>query len=179
MDDAIKSRMLALLPRMRRFALGLTGTRDRADDLVQATYERAIREIDKWTEGTRLDSWMFRISRNIYLNQLRSEKLRSEKSSPTEDEQEGFVDGEGHMEARHLFHKLRAAVAGLPEGQRTALILVAIEGYTYKEVSDLIGEPMGTIASRVARARETLTSHPDLRAQLCDRGISEIQEVEQ
>jgi RNA polymerase sigma-70 factor (ECF subfamily) len=157
------------MPRLRRFALGLTGSQDRADDLVQASYERALRETDKWVEGTRLDAWMFRILRNIFLNQMRSERLQREKSEEFAGGQESVLDGERFVEAQMLVQKVRLAVTELPEEQRTALLLITVEGFSYREVSDLTGDPVGTIASRVARARETLMSDPNLKGRLEDR----------
>lgn len=169
MNDVTRRQMLALLPRLRRFALGLTGSQDRADDLVQASYERALREIDKWVEGTRLDAWMFRILRNIFLNQMRSEKLQREKTQEFAGRQESALDGERLVESQMLIQKVRRAVTELPEKQQTALLLITVQGFSYKEVADLTGDPVGTIASRVARARETLISNPNLKPFLPDK----------
>ena len=150
--------MLALLPRLRRFAFGLTGSRDRADDLLQATYERAIGQIDKWQPGTRLDAWMYRIARNLHLNEIRAEAVRRDALPGLALQRWAALDGEREQEARMTFATVRELVAALPEDQRTVLLLVAVEGLSYKEVSELTGFAMGTIASRLARARERLST---------------------
>ena len=76
MEESVREDMVALLPRLRRFAIGLTGSVGDGEDLVQATYERALRFIDQWQAGTRLDSWMFRIARNAHLNDIRARGVR-------------------------------------------------------------------------------------------------------
>lgn len=150
---------MALLPRLRRFAFALAGSRAAADDLVQDTYERAIRSIGSWQPGSRLDSWMFQIARNVHLNKLRADRVRREHAASVgHDPDERFVDGERLSEARLTLEAIRRFVWRLPDEQRTALTLVCVEGLTYKEVSDILGLPSGTVASRVARARLALAA---------------------
>ena len=156
MDDSIRREMLALLPRLRRFAYGLTGSVHDGDDLVQTTCERAIRGIDTWQAGTRLDSWMFRIARNQYLNQIRATKVRGQHLDVADLDTRVHSDGVGAAEAHLTLDAVRAIAARLPEEQRSILILVCIEGHSYKEVSDILDLPMGTVTSRLARARLTL-----------------------
>lgn len=158
MDDAIRQEMLALLPRLRRFAYGLTGSRDEGDDLVQATCERAISGIETWESGTRLDSWMYRIARNLYFNQLRAKRVRGEHLQLVDWDRQISFDGERAMDARLSFGSLRDFISRLPEEQREILLLVCVEGLAYKEVSQILGLPMGTVTSRLARARMTLKS---------------------
>jgi len=150
---------MALLPRLRRYAYALAGSRAGADDLVQDAYERAIRHIDSWLPGSRLDSWMVQIMRNVHLNKLRSDRVRRDHASAAEPE--GLVDGERFTEARITLDAVRRFVWRLPEEQRTALSLVCIEGMTYKEAADVLGLPGGTVASRVARARLALAAFVD------------------
>lgn len=157
MDDGIRREMLSFMPRLRRFAYGLTGSRDAGDDLMQTTYERAIREIHRWQPGTRLDSWMYRIARNIHLNNLRAMGVRGEHLAPLELDRHASVDGERIAESQIAFATVRRFVARLPEEQRTILLLVCVEGLSYKEVSETLDLPLGTIASRLARARLALT----------------------
>lgn len=162
MDDQIRSEMLALLPRLRRFAYGLTGSAPDGDDLLQATCERAIRHIDKWQPGSRLDSWMFKMARNLHLNEIRAAGLRREQQ-PSLDQDDlgpGF-DGARAMEAQLTFGAVRGFVARLPEEQREVLLLICVEGLSYKEVSDLLELPMGTVTSRLARARFALKAMVD------------------
>ncbi|MCH8999012.1 MAG: RNA polymerase sigma factor [Proteobacteria bacterium] len=153
--------MLALLPRLRRFAYGLTGSTDEGDDLVQATCERAIDRIETWQPGTRLDSWMYRIARNIFLNWRRAGRVRAEYLqvlNPDGFGSVGFgsVDGARAMEAHLTLASVRQGIARLPEEQRAVLLLVCVEGLAYKEVSELLDLPIGTVTSRLARARLSL-----------------------
>jgi RNA polymerase sigma-70 factor (ECF subfamily) len=157
LDEQLRGEMLAFLPRLRRFSHGLAGSADAGDDLLQATCERAIRHIDQFRPGTRLDSWMFRIARNLYLNQIRDRAVRREQ--PFEEEwveSSHQTDGERIMESRLTYGAVRKCVARLPEEQRSVLLLVTVEGLSYQEVAECLELPMGTIASRLARARLAL-----------------------
>ncbi len=156
MDETIRREMLALLPRLRRFAYGLTGSIDEGDDLVQATCERAIDRIETWQPGTRLDSWMYRIARNTFLNWRRAGRVRAEYLQLLDPDQFGSIDGARAMEAHLTLASVRQGIARLPEEQRTVLLLVCVEGLAYKEVSELLDLPMGTVTSRLARARLSL-----------------------
>jgi RNA polymerase sigma-70 factor (ECF subfamily) len=148
--------MVSLLPRLRRFACGLTGSMDEGDDLVQATCERAIRNLDKWQPGTRLDSWMFRIAQNLRLNRLRSMQTRNRHLRPVVTDDQATSDGVRTAESRLTLESVRHFVGRLPEEQRAILLLVCVEGLSYKEVSDALDVPMGTVTSRLARARLAL-----------------------
>lgn len=156
MDEGTRREMLALLPRLRRFACGLTGSADEGDDLVQATVERAIRHIDKWQPGTRLDSWMFQIARNLNLNNIRARKVRGAHLAPVA--LEGIIGEDGFRvaESRLTIAAVRDFVARLPEEQKAVLMLVCIEGLSYRETAEVMGVPIGTVTSRLARARITL-----------------------
>lgn len=149
--------MVSLLPRLRRFAWGLCGNRDGADDLVQAACERAMTRVHQWQHGTRLDSWLFQIIRTLYIDGLRSEAVRvrhleTVASSDIHPHEEAGPEVQMHLE------QARRAIARLPEDQRSAFLLVAVEGYSYREAAEIIGVPMGTMASRVTRARDALLS---------------------
>lgn len=148
--------MLAFLPRLRRFTYGLTGSADEGDDLVQATCERAIRHIEKWQPGTRLDSWMYRIARNLHLNNLRSKGVRGQHLASIDADEYHRVDGQRAMEAQLTFKAVRGFVDRLPEEQKTILLLITVEGLSYREVSELLELPLGTVTSRLARARLAL-----------------------
>ena len=156
LDDATRREMLAFLPRLRRFALGLTGSPDQGDDLVQATCERAIRHIDKWQPGTRLDSWMFRIARNLHLNDIRAKGVRGQHLSSIDAQELDRVDGVRAIESHITFKNVREFVGRLPEEQRTVLLMITVEGLSYREVADLLELPIGTVTSRLARARLSL-----------------------
>ena len=156
MDDDIRREMLALLPRLRRFAHGLTGSLDEGDDLVQATCERAIGHIDTWQPGTRLDSWMYRIAQNTYFNTRRAKRVRETHLHTVESMTATSIDGARAMEAHLTFDAVRGFIARLPEEQRAIILLVCVEGLTYQEVADILDLPIGTVTSRLARARFAL-----------------------
>jgi len=155
-DDLIEREMIALLPRLRRFATSLTRGSGEADDLVQATCERAIRNIDKWNPGTRLDSWMYRIAHNLHLNAIRDGGLRRRRHDEAALEAPRSMDGEAAAMARIEISGLDAALTTLPEEQRTALLLVAVEGRSYREIAEITGTSVTTVNNRVARARDSL-----------------------
>ncbi len=159
LDEGVRAQMVALLPRLRRFARGLAGAPDRADDLVQAACERAITRIAQWTPGTRLDSWMFRIIQTIWLDEKRAERVRGGDGNldPEAAEAHLITDGAHAMEAQLTYAQVRRAMAKLPEEQRAVMMLVCVEGQTYKEAADILSIPIGTVMSRLARARIALT----------------------
>ncbi len=156
MTQEIKQEMVALLPRLRRFAYALTGSIDLGDDLVQAACERALSRLEQWQKGTRLDSWMFRIMQTIWIDQMRAKKVRGHIADLDAANDIAGDDGERAMEARLTLKRVRSAVAELPEDQRLALTLVSIDGRSYKEAAELLDVPVGTITSRLARARRKL-----------------------
>ena len=157
-DASVGAQMVALLPRLRRFARGLAGTAEQADDLVQAACERALTRIAQWTPGTRLDSWMFRIVQTIWLDERRSAKVRRGEGlvDPEQAEAELTVDGARHMEAHLTFDRVRAGMGRLPAEQRAVMMLVCVEGLTYREAAETLAIPIGTVMSRLARARLAL-----------------------
>ncbi|MGH7036972.1 MAG: RNA polymerase sigma factor [Stellaceae bacterium] len=147
--------LVAVLPRLRRFARGLTGSVMEADDLVQAACERALSRQHQFQEGTRFDSWMFRIVQTIWIDQVRARDVRKESDGVAEDRL-GSDAPVRRVEARLGLDEVRCAVGRLPPGQRTVLLLVTVEGLSYKEAAAAIGVPVGTIMSRLARARAAL-----------------------
>jgi RNA polymerase sigma-70 factor (ECF subfamily) len=154
----VREEMVALLPRLRRFARGLAGVADQADDLVQAACERALTRIDQWQPGTRLDSWMFRIVQTIWLDERRAVKVRTGEGRIDAEmaEDELAFDGGRGLEAHMTYEAVRAAMATLPEDQRAVLVLVCVEGQSYKEAAAALDIPIGTVMSRLARARAGL-----------------------
>src|SRR5437868_12841993 len=129
LDDSVRAQLVALLPRLRRFARGLAGTADQADDLVQAACERALTRIAQWTPGTRLDSWMFRIVQTIWLDERRAAKVRTGEGridAAEAAEPELSVDGVRRMEAHLTYDRVRRAIGKLPEEQRLVMMLVCV-----------------------------------------------------
>lgn len=164
MSPSFNDQLIAVLPRLRRFARGLTGSAADADDVVQAACERALNRTHQFQEGTRFDSWMFRIAQTIWIDQLRSRNIRKEAS-----EDEGMHIGSDEpmrrVEARLALQEVRAALDELPPEQRAALVLVTVDGLSYKEAADVAEVPVGTIMSRLARARIALQAKLEAGAQ--------------
>jgi RNA polymerase sigma-70 factor (ECF subfamily) len=162
--DPVSSRfsdqLVAVLPRLRRFARGLAGSVSEADDLVQAACERALAREHQFEEGTRFDSWMFRIVQTIWIDQLRARDVRKE-GGDVEDDRMGSDAAVRSVEARLALAEVRRAVDCLPPDQRTVLMLVPVEGLSYKEAAVVAGVPVGTIMSRLARARIALQQQLD------------------
>lgn len=148
--------LVALLPRMRRFARGLTRDAADGDDLCQATIERALKSASQWQEGTRLDAWMYRIMRNLWIDEARSRNRRNQTFAPEEDGLNVGDRGDAGIEASVELGNVGQALDRLPAEQREAVMLVLVEGLAYKEAAEVIGCPMGTLTSRLVRGREAL-----------------------
>ena len=155
-DSHLVSELLALLPRLRRFGWGLTGKIEAGDDLVQAACERVLLRSTQWIPGTRLDSWVFRIMRNLHVDDMRAAATRDKHHSALHAETEEGFDGQRAAELTLSLEEVRQALSALPEVQRTALLLVCVEGYSYREAAELLSVPMGTVTSRLTRARKAL-----------------------
>jgi len=147
--------LVAVLPRLRRFARGLTGSAFEADDLVQAACERALTREHQFQEGTRFDSWMFRIVQTIWIDQIRARDVRKEEPE-AEGERIGTSEPMRRIEARLGLAEVNEALRHLPAEQRVALLLVTVDGLSYKEAAAVAEVPVGTIMSRLARARVAL-----------------------
>jgi RNA polymerase sigma-70 factor, ECF subfamily len=171
MSLSFNDQLIALLPRLRRFARGLTGSAVEADDLVQAACERAISRSHQFQEGTRFDSWMFRIVQTIWIDQLRSRDVRKEEH---EDEAAHIgTDAPVRLaEARLELEEVRAALAKIPAEQRAALLLVTVEGLSYKEAAQVAKVPVGTIMSRLARARIALQARLGAKTESWDNAAA-------
>lgn len=154
-DGEFDDRLIAMLPRLRRFARGLTGTAAEADDLVQAACERALTRRHQFEAGTRFDSWLFRIVQTIWIDQLRARQVRKEDGE-VGDEQLGSDAPVRRIEARLALSEVRRAIERLPPDQRTVLMLVTVEGLSYREAAAVVGVSVGTVMSRLARARIAL-----------------------
>ncbi len=156
MSPSFEQQVLDLLPRLRRFATGLAGNAADGDDLCQMCVERALANRRKWQEGTRLDSWMYRIMRNLWIDEARA---RSRRSQTFVAEEAGLsVGGDGAQEAAVELGNVDRAMQQLPDDQREAVLLVMVEGYAYKEAAEIVGCPVGTLNSRLVRGRDALLS---------------------
>ena len=157
--DTIRNQMVQLLPRLRRYAMALTGSAADGDDLVQDTVERALKSLHQWEPGTRLDSWMFRIAKNRFIDTRRSaRRTRLVAIDAPEEAAAVAVDGERAMESHLALQDVNAAMQALPADQRQAVALVLVDGLSYRQAADILEIPIGTLTSRIARAREALAA---------------------
>jgi RNA polymerase sigma-70 factor (ECF subfamily) len=147
--------LVELLPRLRRFARALTRSDADADDLSQAAIERALLHEASWLPGTRLDSWLFRIAQNLWRDELRAHRRRAE---PLEEDSLVGEDGRVSFHRQLEVREVSRAFDQLPEEQRVVMALVVLEGMRYEEAAHTLGLPVGTVMSRLARARSRLAA---------------------
>ena len=152
-NDAFRAELAALLPRLRRFGRVITRNVADADDLVQVALEKALTHAGQWRPGSRMDSWMFGIMKNAWIDEVRARRRRERLHAP---EEAGATVGDASAAARDIALSVQAAMARLPEEQRMAIALVLIEGLSYKDAAESLGIPIGTLTSRLARGREAL-----------------------
>ncbi len=153
---AFENELLALLPRLRRFARGLARDAADADDLCQAAIERALKSRDQWQAGTRLDSWMYRITRNIWIDNRRALGRRGIHADIDDGVMQIADNSHARMEASMELNDVGRAMEKLPDEQREAVMLVLVEGYAYREAAEILEVPVGTLTSRLVRGREAL-----------------------
>lgn len=155
----VREDLVAVLPRLRRFCLALTRSPDAGDDLAQSTIERALGRIDQWEERTKLDSWMFTIAKNIFLDEVRATKRRGQRVDVETLSDIVGDDGRQVTEGRSDLAHARQAIAALPVEQRALMALVVIDGQSYKDAAAILDIPIGTVMSRLARARQSIDRH--------------------
>ena len=155
-EETLRQEIVGLLPRLRRFARSLAKDPDKADDLVQAACERALERLTQVREGTRFDSWLYRIIYTRWIDKLRRNKTRTANlivlsdaraSVPRDNEAGDYLD---------TALDVKKALDTLPAEHQAAIALVSVEGYSYAEAAEVLDIPVGTVASRVARARTML-----------------------
>lgn len=158
MRDNLRTEIAALAPRLRRFAYALCGNRDDGDDLVQSACLKALGRLDQFEPGTRLDSWMFRIVQTTFLDERRSRRRRGHGAHDPEaiDRLSDGGVGSRSAEDRLTLQRVRLAIGELPDDQKAVVILVSIEGYSYNEAAQTLEIPVGTVMSRLSRARARL-----------------------
>jgi RNA polymerase sigma-70 factor (ECF subfamily) len=152
-QDRLTSQIVDLLPRLRRFALTLTRHEDDGDDLVQATVERALTKLDRWDGQGQLHSWLFKVMQNLWIDQVRSRTKRGHRDPDFDMASLPGEDGRQTVEHRSQLAATMAAVMDLPDEQRAVVGLVLIEGLSYRDAADILRAPIGTVMSRLARAR--------------------------
>lgn len=152
-ETILKAEMIRLLPKLRSFALKLSRNADQADDLVQATCERAIRALDQFDPATRLDSWMFRILQNLYINSRRDRANRLRLFEMATLHFDETFDGQQAAVSTMELKQVQSFIDQLDEDNRSVLLKIAVEGQSYKDVAKELQVPIGTVTSRLARAR--------------------------
>ena len=153
--EEVEAGLPEVFPRIWRYAFSLTGSRDGADDLAQAVCLRAIEQAAKFTPGTHLDRWLFRITHNLWISEIRKEKVRKRGGIPMIDASE-IPDPAQDQERDYDRHEVLKSVLELPEAQRVTVLLVYIEGYSYKAAAEILDIPLATVMSRLATARANL-----------------------
>jgi len=152
-EPAIRDALLAAVPSLRAFAISLSGQVDRADDLVQDTMLRALSHIERFERGTNLNAWLFTILRNLFHSEYRKRRREVEDADGS---YAGRLKVQPEQGSRLDFEDFRSALAKLPPDQREALLLVGASGFSYDEAASICGCAVGTIKSRVNRARSRL-----------------------
>jgi RNA polymerase sigma-70 factor, ECF subfamily len=158
-EASLRDELLAAIPSLRAFALSFTNNRDRADDLVQDTILRAWANMDKFQPGTNLNAWLFTILRNQFHSEYRKRKREVEDADGS---YAARLRTHPDQHSRLDFEDFRAALATLPLDQREALLLVGAQGMSYEEAAEMCDVAVGTVKSRVNRARSRLASLLDL-----------------
>jgi RNA polymerase sigma-70 factor, ECF subfamily len=156
MSDDVQRELPHLLPRLWRFALRLAREPHDAQDLVQRTCLRALERRAQWQPGSALLSWLFAIEHSIWVNELRTPQRRKTASLDTEDpwlEARAEAPASANPELQLHYAQVVRAVEALPEAQRVVMMLVAVEGMSYREAAEILAVPIGTVMSRLARAR--------------------------
>lgn len=155
-DDDFANALGRMLPRLRRFAFTLSRHPADADDLAALAVERALRSRAQFTPGTRLDSWLFRITRNLWIDEARNRQRKAAWEAPPEEgERQGF-DGAADIQRSAELATVMSAMSALPDEQREVVALILVEGLGYREAAELLGLPIGTVSSRLVRGRNAL-----------------------
>ena len=155
LDPTIRDQVLSTVPSLRAFAISLCGNIDRADDLVQETLLRALSHIDSFEPGTNMPAWLFTILRNLFRSEYRKRRREVEDADGRYAE---TLKSHPEQTGRVEFEEFRAALEKLPQDQREALILVGASGFSYEDAAAICGCAVGTIKSRVNRARSKLSA---------------------
>lgn len=154
--ETFEAELTALLPRLRRFAHSLSRNFPDADDLTQLTVERALRSRGQWQPGTRLDSWAYKIMRNLWIDTVRVRGRRERMEAPAEEAERLGHDPRDAVDAGIELQRAMTAMERLPQEQREVVSLILIEGFGYREAAEMLDLPIGTVSSRLVRGRTAL-----------------------
>ena len=153
---AFQDQIIAALPRLRRFCAALTGTLADGDDLLQSTVERALKRKETYNPEHKLESWLFKIAQNHWIDLKRAQARRGPMTDLSEITHIVGEDGRETVDRRAATQDVLGHIASLPEPQRLVVAHILVDGQSYKEAANLLGVPVGTIMSRLSRARKTL-----------------------
>ena len=156
LSQSFEGELATLLPRLRRFAHALSRSPADADDLTQMTVERALRSKAQWEVGTRLDSWCYRIMRNLWIDTARSRARKEKHEAPEQEMEKVGEDPREGMDSAIDLQRIMAAMQRLPDEQREVVALILVEGFGYRETGEMLGLPIGTVSSRLVRGRTAL-----------------------
>jgi len=154
----LRDNLLKILPDLRRFAFALTGSKHDADDLLQATVEKLLSTAKSPMDNIALRKWAFRVCRNQWIDEVRKQKVRLADDIDNTELPTDKIDNERRLLSRITLDEVNSAMNQLPEKQRIALAMVALGGLSYAEISEALDVPIGTVMSRISRARKELSS---------------------
>ena len=149
--------LVSLLPKLRRFAMTLTRNAADADDLVQEVCERAISRSNLWNGEGRLESWIYAMTRNLWIDEIRKRKVRTGSGTLDASEQDELVI-EASGDSAVYANQLQKMILSMPEGLASVFVLVNVEGHSYREAADILDIPIGTVMSRLSTARLRLAA---------------------
>lgn len=169
-DTPFNTALLEVMPRLKRYSKVLAKTSESSDDLLQATLERALKKQDQWEQGSHLDRWLFTIMSSIWKNEIRSRVVR--QGHGISDDVDAITDSssENKRDRTFLYEQVFNEVMVLPDNQREAILLVYIEGIKYQEAANTLDIPLGTLMSRLARARLALAGRFDETQNISESG---------
>lgn len=152
----LTQRLVSAMPRVRRFARALTGSPQDAEDLMQAAILRALEHPPAVPSDHEFERWLLRVARNLWIDELRSAGRRLRDSSLGSDWEDEVKSNSGDAELAQRLHELDTAMRQIPPELREVLVFICVEGYTYEETAEMMGIPVGTVMSRLSRARVRL-----------------------
>ena len=155
-SSSFEAELAAVWPRLRRFAHALARNSADADDLAQTTAEKAFKSYGQFRHGTNFHGWMFQICRTVWIDMIRSGTRRSAHESPSESAELLGHDPRPSIEAGIDLATAMSAMQRLPLEQREVVALILIDGLGYRETAEILGQPIGTVSSRLARGRQAL-----------------------
>ncbi|MEJ1297589.1 MAG: RNA polymerase sigma factor [Candidatus Sedimenticola sp. (ex Thyasira tokunagai)] len=154
MSSDIYQEIIDLLPKLRRFAYGLTRSKESAEDLVQEACARLLADLKE--KESYFERWLFRTIRNIHIDQVRKNSVAERHQSHLVDHDTPYIDGSEVVETLITLDQAKSVLFELSEEHRTVLLLIGVEGFSYREAADILDLPVGTVTSRLARARNSV-----------------------